>query len=102
MGGLRNHKHIRGSAQQLIWQSYYLLEETLEYEKPEVVVFNVLSMKYDTPQKEAYNRMTLDGMKWSKSKVDDIRASMMEDEEVCGLCIPDPSLPLQMAGTHIR
>lgn len=80
--------YIRGSAQQLIWQSYYLLEETLEYEKPEAVVFNVLSMKYDTPQKEAYNRMTLDGMKWSKSKVDDIRASMMEDEEFADYVFP--------------
>ena len=80
--------YIRGSAQQLIWQSYYLLEETLEYEKPEVVVFNVLSMKYDTPQKEAYNRMTLDGMKWSKSKEDDIRASMMEDEEFADYVFP--------------
>ena len=80
--------YIRGSAQQLIWQSYYLLEETLEYEKPEVVVFNVLSMKYDTPQEEAYNRMTLDGMKWSKSKVDDIRASMMEDEEFADYVFP--------------
>ena len=50
---------IRGSAQQLIWQSYYLLEETLKYEKPGVVVFNVLSMKYGKPQKEAYNRMAL-------------------------------------------
>ena len=80
--------YIRGSAQQLIWQSYYLLEETLEYEKPEVVVFNVLSMKYDTPQKEAYNRMTLDGMKWSKSKVDDIRASMMEGEKFADYVFP--------------
>ena len=80
--------YIRGSAQQLIWQSYYLLEETLKYEKPEVVVFNVLSMKYDTPQKEAYNRMTLDGMKWSKSKVDDIRASMMEDEQFADYVFP--------------
>ncbi len=80
--------YIRGSAQQLIWQSYYLLEETLRYEKPEVVVFNVLSMKYDTPQKEAYNRMTLDGMKWSKSKVEDIKASMMEDEQFADYVFP--------------
>ena len=42
---------IRGSAQQLIWQSYYLLEDTLRYETPKVVVFNVLSMKYNEPQK---------------------------------------------------
>ena len=40
---------IRGSAQQLIWQSYYLMEETFRYETPEVMVFNVLSMKYGSP-----------------------------------------------------
>lgn len=66
--------YIRGSAQQLIWQSYYLLEETLKYEVPDIVVFNVLSMKYDEPQNEAYNRMTLDGMKMSLSKLKSIKA----------------------------
>jgi hypothetical protein len=37
-------------------------------------------MKYNEPQKEAYNRLTLDGMKLSKAKIDAINASMMEDE----------------------
>ncbi len=69
---------ISAAAQQLIWQSYYLLEETLRYETPKAVVFNVLSMKYNEPQNEAYNRMTLDGMKWSDSKAASIRASMTE------------------------
>ncbi len=80
--------YIRGSPQQMIWQSYYLMEETFRYEIPEVVVFNVLSMKYDTPastgsadQREAYNRMTLDGMRWSASKWDAITASMTEQEQ---------------------
>ncbi len=80
--------YIRGSAQQLIWQSYYLMEETFKYETPEVMVFNVLSMKYDTPsstgpsdQREAYNRMTIDGMKWSSSKWKCIKASMTEEEK---------------------
>jgi len=80
--------YIRGSSQQLIWQSYYLLEETLKYEKPKVVVFNVLSLKYNKPQKEAYNRMTLDGMKWSMSKVNDIKASMTEDEDFIDYVFP--------------
>ena len=44
--------YIRGSAQQLVWQSYYLLEETLKYEKPKVVVFNVLAMKYNEPKRK--------------------------------------------------
>jgi len=82
------NSYIRGSAQQLIWQSYYLLEDTLRYEKPQVVVFNVLSMKYDEPQKEAYNRMTLEGMRWSASKVKAIRASMTEDEHFIEYVFP--------------
>ena len=55
--------YIRGSAQQLTWQSYYLLEDALRYETPKVVVFNVLALKYNEPQSEAYNRMSIDGMK---------------------------------------
>ena len=82
------NSYIRGSAQQLIWQSYYLLEDTLRYEKPDVVIFNVLSMKYDEPQKEAYNRMTLEGMKWSASKVKSIQASMTEQEEFMDYVFP--------------
>ncbi|MGM9975196.1 MAG: SGNH/GDSL hydrolase family protein [Clostridiaceae bacterium] len=80
--------YIRGSAQQLIWQSYYLLEETLKYEKPEVVVFNVLAMKYDKPQREAYNRMTLDGMKMSTTKLKAIKASMLPEENIIDYIFP--------------
>lgn len=80
--------YIRGSAQQLIWQSYYLLEETLTIEKPEVVVFNVLSMQYDKPQKEAYNRMTLDGMRWSSSKWKSVQASMLPEEHMIEYLVP--------------
>lgn len=79
---------IRGSAQQLIWQSYYLLEDSLRYEKPDVVVFNILSLKYNEPQKEAYNRMSIEGMKWSMSKVRNIQASMMEDESFLDYVFP--------------
>ncbi len=80
--------YIRGSAQQLLWHSYYLLEDTLTYEKPKVVVFNVLAMKYNEPQKEAYNRLTLDGMKLSKAKLEAINASMMEDEAFISYLFP--------------
>jgi len=80
--------YIRGSAQQMIWQSYYLMEETFRYETPDVIVFNVLSMKYDTPEstgdsdkREAYNRMTLDGMRWSSSKWNSIMASLTQEEK---------------------
>ena len=82
------NSYIRGSAQQLIWQSYYLAEDTIKREHPDVIVFNVLSMKYDEPQNEAYNRMTIDGMKWSSSKVDSIKASMTEEEHFIDYAFP--------------
>ena len=80
--------YIRGSAQQLTWQSYYLLEDALRYETPKVVVFNVLAMKYNEPQSEAYNRMSIDGMKMSASKIGAIRASMTEEEHMLDYIFP--------------
>lgn len=82
------NSYIRGSAQQLIWQSYYLLEDTLRYETPQVVIFNVLALQYNEPQREAYNRMTLEGMRWSWSKVNAIRASMLEEEHFLDYVFP--------------
>ena len=80
--------YIRGSAQQLTWQSYYLLEDALRYETPKVVVFNVLALKYNEPQSEAYNRMSIDGMKWSCSKVNNIMASMTKEENLIDYMFP--------------
>lgn len=80
--------YIRGSAEQYIWQSYYILEDTLRYTKPEVVIFNVQSIHFNQSQSEAYNRMTLDGMEWSSSKVNAIKASMKEDEQFLDYVFP--------------
>ena len=80
--------YIRGSGQQLIWHSYYLLEEMLERETPRIVVYNVYAMKYGDPQSETYNRMTLDGMKWSLSKLRAIKASMTEGESFLSYVFP--------------
>lgn len=80
--------YIRGSAQQLIWQSYYLLEDTLRYETPQVVVYNVQSMVHNEPQREEYNRMTLDGMRWSQSKLASIKASMTDEEQFLDYVFP--------------
>ena len=80
--------YIRGSAQQLAWHSYYLLEEALTYETPKVVVYNVLALKYGEPQDEAYNRLTLDGMRRSSIKWQAVRASMTEDESFASYLFP--------------
>jgi len=80
--------YVRGSAQQLAWHSYYLLEEMLQYETPKVVVYNVLALKYGEPQSEAYNRLNLDGMRLSASKLRAIRASMTEEESFASYLFP--------------
>lgn len=80
--------YVRGNSQQLIWHSYYILEETFKYETPKAVVFNVYALKYGTPQNEAFNRLAFDNMKWSKTKFDAINASMMDDEKMLDYVFP--------------
>lgn len=80
--------YIRGSAEQYIWQSYYLLEDTLRYETPRAVVFNIQSLQFDESQREAYNRMTLEGMEWSAVKVKAILASMKPNEHFLDYVFP--------------
>jgi hypothetical protein len=83
--------YVRGSSQQMIWQSYVILKETLKYEKPKVVVFNVNSVRYDkksTKVSEAYNRLTIDQMKWSKEKIEIINESMTEKESFLSYIFP--------------
>lgn len=80
--------YVRGSSQQLIWQSYYVLKETFEYEIPEAVVYNVNAMRYSEPVSEAYNRLTIDKMKWSDEKVGIIQASMTDEEDFLSYVFP--------------
>lgn len=82
--------YIRGSAQQLTWNSYYLIEDAFNHAEqlPEVVVFNVLALKYNEPQSETYNRMSIDGMPFSITKLNNIYASMTEEESVIEYLFP--------------
>lgn len=82
------HSYIRGSAEQYIWQSYYLLEDTLRYHKPQTVVFNIQSLQFNESQSEAYNRMSIEGMRWTSSKVGSILASMTEEEHFIEYVFP--------------
>lgn len=83
--------YVRGSSQQMMWQSYQILKETLKYETPRVVVLNVNSMRYGKDSdkvSEAYNRLTIDYMKWSKEKVDIIKESMTDKENFVSYVFP--------------
>ena len=83
--------YVRGSSQQMIWQSYYVLEETLKYEIPKAVVLNVNSLRYDKnsdKKSEAYNRLMIDRMKWSKVKINLIKESMLPEETFISYVLP--------------
>lgn len=80
--------HIRAAPQQLIWQSYYLLRDTLRFETPDVVVLSVLAMQYSEPQNEAYNRLNIDGMRFSMYKIRSARASMTDGESILSYIFP--------------
>ena len=80
--------YIRGSAQQLMWQSYYLLREALKAETPRVVVLSICSLRYGEPQNEAYDRMTLDGMRISREKFEAVRASLRPGESELSYYLP--------------
>ena len=80
--------YVRGTPQQLMWQSYYILEETLTYETPKVVVLGVSAMRYGDPVSEAYNRLTIDRMRWSASKLGIIQSSMTEEEDFWSYVFP--------------
>ena len=80
--------YVRGTSQQLVWQSYYILEETFQYETPKAVVFNVNAMRYSEPVKEEYHRLTIDEMRWSAQKVGIIQASMTEEETFLSYVFP--------------
>ena len=80
--------YIRGSGEQYTCQSYYLLKDVLRTETPKVVVMSVHNLQHDAPHNEAYNRMTLDGMRWSQDKVDAINASMTKGETFASYVFP--------------
>ena len=80
--------YVRGTPQQLLWQSYYVLSETFGYEKPKLVILNVNAMRYSEPVSEAFNRLTIDNMRPGPEKIGIIRASMTEDESFLSYVFP--------------
>jgi len=80
---------VRGNSQQLIPQSYYILVETLKYEKPKVVVLSVNAMRYSkNDSKEEYNRLLLDKMKLSLEKIKLYAYSKYDNESFISYLLP--------------
>lgn len=80
--------YIRGNSQQMIWQAYYLLKETLKYEIPKIVILNINAMRYDKVYNEGYNRLMFDKMKPSLLKYQAIKESLTEKESLLEYVFP--------------
>ncbi len=79
---------VRGSPSQSMAQSYYLLKEVFKYESPDAIVFSVYGMTREGSASEAYNRMTLDGMRLSYEKIAAVRESAYGDESILSYYLP--------------
>lgn len=80
---------IRGNSSQTMWQSYYMLEDAIKVHKPKLAVVDVGFMRNgDDYAEEPANRKALDGMRWSGSKWDCIKASMYEEEKMIDYVFP--------------
>ena len=81
--------YIRGNSQQMIYQSYHLLRETLQYEIPKIVVFNVNALRHgELDKNEGYNRLMIDEMRNSKIKYDLINDSLTKNETIFDYVFP--------------
>ncbi|MCL2755155.1 MAG: SGNH/GDSL hydrolase family protein [Oscillospiraceae bacterium] len=96
--------HVRGGPSQTMWQSYWLLRDTLLFADvpPKVVVLSVLSMRRgdelegnnefaradDAARREAYNRLNIDGMRMSEAKLGSAESSMQEGESLLSYVFP--------------
>lgn len=74
--------YARASALQAPIVSYYLLEESLRYQNPQVVVFSAdnIFAEYDYEEREADLRRAVDGMKPSIEKFEIAKKATEEDD----------------------
>ncbi len=81
--------YTRANASQTLWQSYYLMRDTVRYNRPKLITLDVSFMKYGADfAEEAANRKTIDGMRFSADKLGCAKASMWEDESLSSYIFP--------------
>lgn len=81
--------YVRGNASQTMWQSYYMVADAIQYNKPKVVVVDVTFIRHaDDFVEEPSNRKALDGMKLSKVKLDAIKDSKADVEKTGDYLFP--------------
>ena len=81
--------YTRSNASQTIWISYYMIEDAISYNRPKLVMVDVAALKYeDDYAEEPSTRKSLDGMRFSLSKIKCIRESMGPDEKMADYIFP--------------
>ena len=79
----------RANASQTIWQSYYMIRDAINYNKPKMVVLDASFMKYGEEFKEEpSNRKTIDGMRLTVDKMMAAKVSMYEEESLLSYVFP--------------
>ncbi len=79
----------RSNASQPIWTSYYMIKDAIECHKPKLVVLDIGFIKYwDTYAEEPANRKAIDGMRFSKTKLDCIETAKDTDEKLSDYLFP--------------
>ena len=80
---------VRANASQPMWISYYMVEDAIKCNKPDLVCIDTTFIKYgDDFVEEPSSRKAIDGMRLSGSKIQCIKASMGEDEKMLEYIIP--------------
>ncbi|MBQ9606419.1 MAG: hypothetical protein IJV16_04510, partial [Lachnospiraceae bacterium] len=75
--------YTRACDSETMWQTYYLLRDTVKYNKPDVVVCDMSGIKFGEEfVEEPANRKIMDGMRFSADKLKCARVSMHEDESL--------------------
>ncbi len=79
----------RANASQPMWISYYMIEDAVKCHKPKMVVMDIGFIKYwDTYVEEPSSRKSIDGMRFSKTKLDCIKATIGDDENMTDYLLP--------------
>ncbi len=79
----------RSNASQPIWISYYMIKDAIKCNKPRLVVLDIGFIKYwDTYAEEPANRKAIDGMRFSKTKLECIEAAKDTDEKLSDYLFP--------------
>ncbi len=81
--------YVRGNASQTMWQSYYMVKDSIQHNKPKVVVVDVTFIRHsDDFVEEPSNRKALDGLQLSKTKIDAVMSSKADVEKLTDYIFP--------------